>query len=57
MTWFGLLLFCYLALNAVLTVAMVGKKRDPLTPEAAAISVIINGALIAGLILVGTGHI
>lgn len=47
MNWLYWLLMLYFAIGAVLTVAMIGKPRPPVTPASAAWTVVIHLALIA----------
>ena len=54
MTWFGTFLILYWASNALLTVALIGRRREPLAPGAAAVVVAIYALLIWGALTVGT---
>lgn len=53
MNWFLWFLVVWFILNAVITVAQVGKARKPVTPGTAASVVVIEALLIAGVLLVG----
>lgn len=52
MIWFDWALAGWLALTAVLSVALIGVPRNPITPGAAIATLLINGAIIAGVVLV-----
>ena len=54
MTWFGWCLIAIVALSTLLSVAQIGKKREPLDPSTVVVIVIVNSLLILGTILVGT---
>lgn len=54
MTWFTWFLLSFWALNALATISLVGKKREPVTPAVAVGVVVVNGLLVAGLLTVGT---
>lgn len=41
----------YLIIGAVATVALVGQPRKPIEPGTAAVTVILNGLLVAGLVV------
>lgn len=56
MNWFGWLLVAWWAVNALLTVARIGKDSKPTEPVAAAVVVLIDAALIVALFTVGTGR-
>lgn len=46
-------LVVFLSLGAVGTVAMIGKKRAPITPLVAAVNCVINIALIVSIVIWG----
>ena len=50
--WFWFLIGWW-SLNAILTIANIGRKRDPITPLAATITVIISALLIIGMFVWG----
>jgi hypothetical protein len=54
MTWFGWFLVGWYVLNALGSVALVGKQRPVITPGAAVILVVIYALMILGVLLVGT---
>lgn len=51
MNWFDWTIAGYLILGALLTVALIGKPRKPIDPATAVLTIAINGALIAGLLV------
>lgn len=57
MTWFGWILLTFYILNVGATILLIGKKREITTPVSALISCLISGAVVAGLLLVGSGHL
>ena len=57
MTWFGWWLIGLLVVRTLLTINAIGKLRTIVTPNEATAALLLNGALIIGILLVGTGHI
>lgn len=53
MTWFDYVLTGWLIFGALAGVAIIGKKRDPINPSTAVLTVVINALIIVGLVLVG----
>jgi hypothetical protein len=53
MTWFEYLLISLLSLNVIVMILMVGKPREPVTPGVAVVTLVINSALILGVITQG----
>lgn len=53
MNWFLWFVVAWWILNAVVTVAYVGKPRKPITPGGAASVVLIEALFIAGMFLFG----
>lgn len=51
MTWMHWVIVGYLIIGAVATVALVGEPRKPIEPAVAATTVLLNGLLIAGLVV------
>jgi len=52
-SWFLWVLAVWFLLGTIITVASVGAPRKPLTPEAAAVNVLINALWIAAIVVVG----
>lgn len=55
MTWFGWLIMSYFMLGSLLSVALIGQPREPLSPGTATFILVMNGLLILGILSVGTG--
>lgn len=55
MTWFGWFLIGYWAANALGSIALIGHRRDPITPGVAVALVILYGLLAWGVATVSTG--
>ena len=53
MNWYLWFLVAWFLLGAVMVVANVGKPRKPTTPDIAAIIVVIDALLIAGIFVFG----
>jgi hypothetical protein len=53
MTWFGWLVVAYWSANALGSVALIGRKREPITPGVAIGLIVVYALLIWGLIAVG----
>ncbi len=53
MNWFFWTLAAWLAVGALGSVALVGKPRKPIDPGTAMLTVIVNGLLIAGVVIYG----
>ena len=56
MNWFGWLLVAWWAVSALLVIGNIGKPSKPTRPSVAVGVVIIDAALIVGLLTVGTGR-
>lgn len=56
MNWFLWFVVAWWIMNAVLTVASVGKPRKPITAGAAAVVVLLEAAFIAGMFLFGASR-
>jgi hypothetical protein len=54
--WFLWFLVAWFVLNAVTTVAQVGKSRKPISPGVAAVVVVIEALFIAGVFLFGASR-
>lgn len=52
MTWFDWTLVGWLTFGVLATVALVGVPRKPISPGTAVATLIINGLLVAGVLLV-----
>jgi hypothetical protein len=50
MTWFDWILVAWLTLGVVLTIALIGKPRKPITPGVAVATLVINSALVLGVL-------
>lgn len=57
MTWFGWLYVSLQLFTILATIGLVGKGRRPITPNMALGTTVVSGLLIAGVLLVGTGHL
>ena len=55
MTWFDWLLVGLLALNAVVSVLLVGEPREPIKPATAALVVMLNSTLVFGVFATSGG--
>jgi hypothetical protein len=51
MNWFDWTLIAWLALGVLSAIALIGKPRKPITPGVAVTTLVINGALAAGVVL------
>lgn len=51
MNWFDWTLIAWLALGVLSAIALIGKPRKPVTPGVAVTTLLINGALVAGVVL------
>ena len=51
MNWPKIALLAYLTLGALLTVAQVGKPREPITPGVATLTLILTGACAWGVVI------
>lgn len=51
MSMFDWFLIAWWLFGTFITVAQIGKKREPISPLAGAIVVLINGAFMAGLFI------
>jgi hypothetical protein len=47
----------FLALGAILTISSVGKPRKPITGRVAAATVVIDGLIIAALLIAAAGQL
>jgi hypothetical protein len=56
-TWFGWFVVGYWGVNGVASVLLVGKRREPISAEAAALSILMYVALIVGVLAAGTGRL
>lgn len=56
LTWFGSVLVIYWMANAGLTILLIGKPRERITPGVAFWSGIFYALLIWGTVVVGTTH-
>lgn len=52
MTWFDWTLVGWLAFGALATVGLIGVPRKPISPGTAVATVVINAALVVGVLLV-----
>lgn len=50
MNWFDWVLIGWWSLGTVLSIAMIGKPRTPITPTGALIGLVITVALVLGLL-------
>lgn len=57
MTWFGWLLVGNWAAASLSAVWRVGRPAKPVSPAAAMVAVLIDAALIVGVLAVGTGRL
>lgn len=55
MNWIAWSLVSYIGISALLTVAAVGRKREPLTAGVAVLSVVFAGLIIWGIVALATG--
>ena len=51
MNWFDWLLVVYLSANALITIAFIGRDREPTSPSVAVVVTIVMALLIAGIII------
>lgn len=51
MTWFEISLIAYLAAGIAATVLLIGQPRQPITPGTALLTLLVNGAAIAGVVV------
>jgi len=49
-TWMDWVLVSVLSLAVLANIAMIGEEREPITPAQATFSLILNAALIAGVV-------
>ena len=54
MTWYAWVMIVMVALSVMSRVAIIGRPRDPLTPEDVIVSMIANGLLIWGIVELAT---
>lgn len=52
MTWFDWTLISYLAIGAVGSVLLIGQPRGPIQPSTALLTLIVNAAIVAGLVVI-----
>lgn len=57
MTWFGWLMVAWVTIGTLFTVGTIGEPRFPLTNDVAVIVCIINGLIVAAILMVGTGSL
>lgn len=57
MTWFGWVLVVWCILDGLAAIKMIGKERPTTTPKIAMAMVIVQAAIIIGVLIVGTGSI
>ena len=57
MTWFGWFLILFTLLGIAVSIANVGKPRKPLDAGTAAWVFVVQGLLVVGILLVGTGSL
>lgn len=55
MTWFGWVLIAFWVFGGLNTILIIGKPRVSITPQVAAVAVIIYTLFILGVLTVGTG--
>lgn len=53
MSWFLWLLAAYFAANLLGSIALVGKRREPITPGGAVVLVILYAGIIVGILSTG----
>lgn len=53
MTWFDWALVSFWAVNALGTVLLIGRHREPVTPGVALGVIVVNALLVAGLVTYG----
>lgn len=53
MSWFLWVLAGWFLLSTIITVACVGQPRKPLTPETAAVAVLLNALWIGAIVVFG----
>ena len=51
MNWFDWVLVVYLGFNALITIAMIGRDRDPLSPSTAVVVTIVSALLVTGIVI------
>jgi hypothetical protein len=56
-TGFGWVVIAIAALNLVVSIAWIGKKRDPIDPGTVLAQLAITTFTVVGVLAVGTGHL
>jgi hypothetical protein len=57
MTWFGWVLVAFTIAGLLMSAFMIGEPRQPITAGAFALQLAISLALLAGILLIGTGKL
>lgn len=56
LNWFGNVLVVWWLLQSIASIALIGQRRDPLTPGSAIFSCALHGTFLWCLLTIGTQH-